>query len=166
MFVAHEQVGGLGGCAGGDQGRPGVGRHRLEPGVDDHAVRLHRADHPRRDRERGAERRTAGRKLHRAILLVHEQVGARLDLGERPFGEVEMVRAGSAAGDDLGRQAGGPQGVQEAREPRPPFADLLQALGQRGDVLQMAVVGLHAAIAQAGLAGDAPRQRGRPRRCP
>ena len=68
-----------------------------------------------------------------------------------------MVRAGAAAGDDLGRQAGGPQGVQEAREPCPALAQPFQPLGQRGDVLQLAVVGLHPAIVQAGLGRDAPR---------
>ena len=113
------------------------------------------------DRERGAERRAARRQLDGAVLLVHEQVGARLDFGERPLLDVEMVRSRAAARDDLGREAGRPQRIHEGGEPRPPLARLFQPLGERRHMLQMPVIGLYAAVPQARLRGGVPAQRGR-----
>ena len=148
VLVAHELVGRIRRRAGRDQGGPGVGRHRLEAGIEHHEVRLIGADHPRGDRERGAKRGAGRRQLDRAVLLVHEQVGARLDLGERPFLQIEQMRPGAAAGDDLGRQSLGAQSIEETLQPVPLLGHPRLALGVRRHVLEVAIVGLDAAIAQ------------------
>ena len=122
VLVAHELVGRALRRAAGDERRPVVRRQRLGAGVDDHPVGLHGADHPRGDGKRRPERRAARRDLDLAVLLVHEEVGARLDLGEGPMREVEVMGAGAAARDDLRREARCRQRVEERREPVPLLA--------------------------------------------
>ena len=158
VLVAHELVGRAGGGARGDERRAGVRRHRLRPGVDDDAVGLDRADDARCDGQRGSERRTAGRDLDRAVLLVHEQVGARLNFGEGPMLEVEVVRAGAAAGDYLRPAARLPSGRRGMLRDAPTARrSSRMAVGQRRHVLEMAVIGLDAALAEVGVGRFAAR---------
>src|SRR3546814_2525428 len=77
-----------------------IGRERFVPGVDRDETAVVRADDARIDRQRNLERRLgASGEVAIEILLVHEDVAARLQLGEDAEVEVAQVRASARSGD-------------------------------------------------------------------
>ena len=109
--------------------RPGcgpVGGEAFEPRVGRDVARRVDAHHRGRDEERGLERRRVAAVRERlAILHIHEDVGADLQLGEdTPLG-IEIERAGAAAGDDRHRDPRRAQPRQHRRQAR----DLRQRAG-------------------------------------
>jgi hypothetical protein len=71
------------------------------------------------------------------------------------------VRAGAAAGDDLGRQALGAQSVEVRSQAGPLLGRLRLAVGVPGHVLEMAIISLEAAVAELRESFDPPRQADR-----
>src|SRR3546814_8359890 len=83
MLVAHEGEEGGFGRAALDHRDAAIGRERFVPGVDRDETAVVRADDARIDRQRNLERRLgASGEVAIEILLVHEDVAARLQLGE------------------------------------------------------------------------------------
>ena len=105
MFVGGALVG-RGGLVA-DQRRTGIEGERLEAGVDDGAV-LGRAAHRRRpDEEARLEGLGRGAVMVEiaAVIGVHEDVGAALQLGIDPARRLELEGAGAGPGDGRARDA-------------------------------------------------------------
>ena len=82
-FVAKKGVGGSFGSPLPQPRRRSVGCQRLEAGIDRDVVGLVGAHHRRAQEQRIEIRiRHAVEELHRAVIHVHEEVGAGLALGE------------------------------------------------------------------------------------
>src|SRR5262245_3038614 len=140
------------GCRGVDRFRSRIDRHAIGMrGIDDGG------EHREARLKIGIDRLAAG-AADLAVVDVHEDVRAHLQLGEAVDLAVDVVRAGAAAGENLGVEAGllkqvfGLDGLANrfARD----FLASLEADGVRG----MAGVGLNALDLQALRAGDVPGQ--------
>jgi hypothetical protein len=162
VLVAHEEVAGPVRRSAQHLGRLGVGRQRLEAGVDrDHARRIG-ADHPGVDQQRGlvgAFVRPVAGDVADQVLAVHEHVRADLELGEDPQFGVDPMRAGARAGDDRRRAAGGGQGVDHRADIGAAILQIGLAVGEALDVLLHAAIALQAGIDQTRLGLDGLQQR-------
>lgn len=157
VLVAHEEVARPVRRPAQHRGRIGVGRQRLEAGVDrDHARRVG-ADHPRVDQQGGlvgALVSPVAGDVADQVLAIHEHVGANLELGEDPQLGVDPVRARTRARDDRRRTAGGGQGVDHRADIGPAVLQVGLAVGEALDVLLHAAIALQAGIDQAWLGLD------------
>ena len=162
MLVPHEHETGLGRGAALDLRRTAIGRERLETGIDGDERGMIGADHARIDRERGFERALGRvRQVAVEILPVHEDIGARLELGEDAELEIDAMRAGARSRDDPGSIAGIGERGDDGAEIVGPLDDRRAALGIILDMLLRAAIKLDAAIDQARRARDRIRQRDR-----
>src|SRR5690606_37948297 len=120
------------------------------------------ADYPRIDAERGLERPgTVAGEIAIIILLVHEDIGARLQLGEGSKFDVDAVGPGARSGDDAGSKAcvgqcGGDRGqiIGLLNDRRTAFGKIL-------DMLLRAAIILNAAIAERWKRRDRPSELNR-----
>ena len=123
--------------------------------VDDRTLGMDPADHRRQDRQRVGELQPADL----AVIGVHHEVGARLELGHLVGLAGEAVGAGPAGRDDLDLQTRLADQPGRGRELAHGGPAGLAALLFGADVLEVAFVPLQASKAQSGQVLDPPGQR-------
>ncbi|MNT14892.1 hypothetical protein D3C72_1499150 [compost metagenome] len=131
----------------------GVDRDRLQADIADHHARARRAHHGRRDKQ-AVLRPELPHPFVGAVVSVHEEIGARLDLGVDTAADVELCCAGAPACHDRTGDAAQVQvpdiGVRDLGSP----LRCLPALHPDGDMLGGALVCLEAAELQCREVGD------------
>ncbi len=146
--------------------RSGVGRERLQPGVQRGAIAagvVPPAHHRGQDEQRLVEPRPARVLLVLRVVDVHQDVRARLDLGVHAAGGLEEEGAGARAGDGVARQPGGEQRVAGGPRQRGwPTRSRGAVPRRRGDAAR--IRSTPAGRAGSGSAAQRPRARARPPR--
>ena len=157
MLVAHE----------GETGhqihrtrRIALGREGLEPGVNRHKTRPVGADHTGVDKQRrpewGGVCPLTG-EIAGSILVVHEDIGPGLKLGEDTQVQVDQVGPRPRAGDDLRRQVRLGQRCNDGLQIGRPLFHRIPAFGIDGNVLLPPAIVLDPAIGQVSRVGNCTR---------
>ena len=143
VFVAEKAVGRARGRAVRENRRRPVGRETLQPGVDDRMAVVDVVDDRGVDEQRRREGpRVIGRQRTSVVFHVGEDVGTRLQFVQDAFAVVDVVGAGSAAGDERRRQTRFRQRRDRLADARALHGDGGAAFVEIRNVLQMAVIGL------------------------
>ena len=128
----------------GDQGQAAIDGEAFQAAVDDHPVVGDPAHH-RRQYEQAMLKlmhRVAIGVQDSAIVSVHEDIGAGLNLGIDAAGSLETEGAGAGATDNRRRQAGGGQIVDGRACRRDGVVNRRLAFGKAANVLGRAMIGL------------------------
>jgi hypothetical protein len=148
-LVAEPAIGRAFRRTGDDVRRRAVHGKALRPGIGGDEAVVVGAYHPGVHKQRAPEPPGVLR-AHRHLVVLHvaEDIRADLQVGHDVQLMIEVVRAGAAAGHDLGSPAGLGQRVADPAQARDRLMRLPPALGVVLDMLDLAGITLHTAKAQ------------------